>query len=107
MIGKKPGPMRKYIKWFSEIGIDDIPVVGGKNASLGEMHCELAAAGIRVPDGFAVTADAYRLFLREAGLEEKIRALLAGLDTRDIDNLRHRGARIRHAILAAALPAAL
>ena len=99
--------MRQYIRWFSEIGIDDIPVVGGKNASLGEMHCELAAAGIRVPGGFAVTADAYRLCLREAGLEQKISALLAGLDTRDIDNLRHRGSQIRHAILAATLPPAL
>lgn len=99
--------MNQYIRWFSEIGIADIPSVGGKNASLGEMFRELTRKGIQVPAGFAITADAYRLFLREAGLDARIAELLAGLDTRDIEELRRRGARIRHAILAAELPAAL
>ena len=99
--------MNQYIRWFSEIGIDDIPVVGGKNASLGELFGELAAEGIHVPDGFAITADAYRLFLREAQLDQKIAGLLAGIDTRNIEDLRHRGSQIRHAILEASLPPVL
>jgi pyruvate,water dikinase len=99
--------MSQHIKWFSEIGIDDIPLVGGKNASLGEMYRELTSQGVKVPNGFATTADAYRRFLRSTGLDEKIRALLTGLDTRDIENLRQRGSQIRHAILAAELPAEL
>lgn len=99
--------MNHYIRWFSEIGIADIPSVGGKNASLGEMFRELTPEGIRVPAGFAITADAYRFFLREAGLDAKIAELLAGLDTRDIEDLRRRGAGIRHAMLAAELPPAL
>lgn len=99
--------MNKFIRRFSEIGIDDIPEVGGKNASLGELCRELAGEGIVVPDGFAITAEAYRTFLREAELDAKIAELLAGIDTRDIEGLRSRGAEIRHAILAAELPPAL
>lgn len=99
--------MNEYIRWFSEIGLADIPLVGGKNASLGELFRELTPKGINVPAGFAVTADAYRAFLRAAGLERKIEAQLAGLDVRDITALRHRGANIRHAILAAEFPSDL
>ena len=99
--------MKPSIKWFSEIGIDDLPLVGGKNASLGEMYRELTAKGVRVPDGFATTADAYRLFLASTGLDEKIHGLLRDLDTRDIENLRWRGSQIRQAILATELPAEL
>ncbi len=94
----------KFIKWFADIGIEDVPLVGGKNASLGEMFRELTSKGVKVPNGFAVTAEAYRYFLREAGLDGKIRDILGGLDTRDMENLRQRGAQIRHAILAAELP---
>ncbi len=93
-----------FVKWFSEIGIGDIPLVGGKNASLGEMFRELRPYGVKVPDGFAVTAEAYRYFLREAGLEGEIRDLLGDLDTRNMENLRQRGSQVRHAILAAPLP---
>lgn len=89
--------MNTYIRWFSEIGIDDLPLVGGKNASLGEMHCSLASEGIRVPGGFATTADAYRFFLQNAGLGPRIAALLHGLDTHDVADLRRRGALIREA----------
>ena len=97
--------MSNYIKWFSEIRIEDVPSVGGKNASLGEMYRELTPQGIRVPNGFATTADAYRLFLRSTGLDERIRSLLQGLDSNHIEDLRSRGSQIRHAILAADLPA--
>jgi len=96
--------MNPYVRWFSEIGIADIPLVGGKNASLGEMFRELTARGIRVPNGFATTVEAFQLFLREGGLGERIQTLLQGLDTHDIENLRERGARIREAILATELP---
>jgi pyruvate,water dikinase len=96
-----------YIRWFDTIGIEDIPSVGGKNASLGEMVRELTARGVRVPGGFAVTADAYRHFLGEARLDAVIKKTLTGLDTRDLENLRRRGAQIRQAIVSAALPADL
>jgi pyruvate,water dikinase len=103
-----PTPARsaasKYIRWFSGIGIGDIPLVGGKNASLGEMFRDLAPKGVKVPDGFAITADAYRHFLREAKLDITIATILHGLDTGDMENLRARGGQIRHAILAARLP---
>lgn len=96
-----------FIRWFEELGIDDVELVGGKNASLGEMYRELSGAGVRVPNGFAVTAEAYRHFLQECGLDSRIRELIAGLDTGDMDNLRSRGRAVRHAILGGELPAAL
>lgn len=96
-----------YIRWFDELGLDDVPLVGGKNASLGELYRELSAQGVRVPNGFAITAAAYRGFLRQAGLDQKIKAILQGLDTRDLANLRQRGRQVRQAIVAAPLPAAL
>mgnify|MGYP000849785828 FL=1 len=97
----------QYIKWFAELGIGDVHLVGGKNASLGEMFRELAPEGVKIPDGFAVTAEAYRYFLNEAGLDRTIRKILADLDTSDIANLRTRGSQVRHAILAAELPSDL
>lgn len=95
---------RSFIQWFEEIGIEDVPLVGGKNASLGEMYRELASQGVKVPNGFAITAEAYRTFLREAGLESTIIDSLKDLDTHDIENLRRRGARMRQAMLDANLP---
>jgi pyruvate,water dikinase len=92
------------ILWFEEIGINDVPNVGGKNASLGEMVRELTSKGVKVPNGFAVTAAAYRGFLREARLDQTIREALKGLDTRDLENLRQRGLKIRQAIVSANLP---
>jgi len=97
----------KYVRWFSEIGIRDVPLVGGKNASLGEMYRELKESGVKVPNGFAVTADGYRYFLKSAGLDRSIAQILTGLDTSDIENLRSRGRQIREAVLAALLPADL
>lgn len=99
--------MPAYIKWFGEIGIDDIPTVGGKNASLGEMYRELSPKGVRVPNGFAITAEAYRDFLEGSGLNVLIGQTLAGLDVSDIEQLRAAGRRIRHAIMAEDLPAEL
>ncbi|MDC4206598.1 MAG: hypothetical protein MPW13_19855 [Candidatus Manganitrophus sp.] len=104
---EKKKRMNRYIRWFNEIGINDVPLVGGKNASLGEMVRELSAQGVKVPNGFAVTAEAYRYFLLEAKLDQKIAETLRGLDTHNIGDLRRRGLQIRQAILSAALPAAL
>jgi phosphoenolpyruvate synthase/pyruvate phosphate dikinase len=94
----------RFIRWFKEIGIGDVGLVGGKNASLGEMYRELRSKGIRIPNGFAVTAEGYRHFLKASSLEEKIAATLRGLDTRDLGGLAERGRKVREAILAAPLP---
>ena len=98
------GTQSGFIKWLADTGIGDVPLVGGKNASLGEMVRELTAKGVNLPDGFSITAGACRHFLRESGAEREIREILADLDTRDIENLRSRASRVRHAILAARLP---
>ncbi len=92
------------VRWFDEIGLEDVPLVGGKNASLGEMYRNLEAQGVRVPYGFAITAAAYRIFLRESRCEATISGYLKGLNTRDIQGLRARGKAIRRALLEAPLP---
>jgi pyruvate, water dikinase len=94
----------RFVRFFDEIGIADVPLVGGKNAPLGEMCRELGAEGVNLADGFAVTADAYREFLEEAGLVAEIQATFADLDTQDASNLHERGRRVRQMILAAELP---
>ena len=72
-----------FILWFSELGIGDIPFVGGKNASLGEMYQHLNPLGIRIPNGFAVTAAAYQYFLKETGCDAQIKEVLKDLHTED------------------------
>jgi pyruvate,water dikinase len=94
----------RFIRWFREIDMTDVALVGGKNASLGEMYRELVPRGIKVPDGFAVTAEAYRHVLRVGDLAETIRRILADLDTRNLANLAERGRQVREAILATPLP---
>jgi pyruvate,water dikinase len=94
----------RYIKVFAELGIDDIALVGGKNASLGEMFSALAAHGIRVPDGFAVTAEGYRAYLRHNGLEQRIAGALAMLDVEDVQALAHTGSQIRSWISDGSFP---
>jgi pyruvate,water dikinase len=89
---------------FSALTLADVPKVGGKNASLGEMVRALSARGVAVPDGFATTADAFRAFLARDGLRERIAELLAGLDTRDSEALASAGLAVRNTILAAPLP---
>ena len=94
----------QWIRWFRELTIDDVPLVGGKNASLGEMIRELTAQGIQVPDGFAVTADAYHAFLRYNELETEIREILADLDTQDVNDLLRRTGQVRRLILRGDFP---
>ena len=95
------------IRWFADIRIEDVPETGGKNASLGEMVRELTPRGVRVPDGFAITAAAYRDFLHECALEPVIRETLQGLQLDDVADLQRRGALVRRAIRAGHLPIAL
>lgn len=96
-----------YVVWFQSLGKADIPRVGGKNASLGEMIRELGAAGVRVPGGFATTASAYWAFLDAAGLREPIAAELAELDVDDVAALAQSSAKIRRMIVEAPFPEAL
>jgi len=93
-----------FILWFDEISIGDVPSVGGKNASLGEMYRNLASEGVAVPNGFAITAHAYRHLLKTAGVEGDIEAALAGLDTHDMKNLQERGEKARDIIRTAEFP---
>lgn len=96
-----------WIRWFRELTIKDVPIVGGKNASLGEMYRTLGDQGVRVPNGFATTADAFRYFLRETGVDQQIRAALTAMNPEDVRSLQQAGQTIRQAILSTALPAEL
>ncbi len=93
-----------YVLWFDEIGIEDVPLVGGKNASLGEMFRNLTPKGVPIPNGFAVTARGYRHLLDSSGAMDTIRSILEGLDTHDMDNLMERGSRIRSLIRGLEFP---
>ena len=95
---------KKFILWFDELGIEDVPLVGGKNASLGEMYSNLAGKGVKIPNGFAVTAYAYDYFLEKAKIKDGIKRILTGLDTRNIRNLTEKGRKARETILKAELP---
>lgn len=96
-----------FILPFSQIRLADLPQVGGKNSSLGEMFNSLANVGVRVPNGFAITADAYRYFLRENDLVERIEAALHGLDASQLDQLEQVGSLVRQWIKEAEIPADL
>jgi pyruvate,water dikinase len=95
------------ILWFEDIRLEDVPRVGGKNASLGEMVHNLSSEGIKVPNGFAITSDAYRLLLQEGGLDTKIEELLDTLDTSTMGNLATVGRKIRRVVRNAPFPHSL
>jgi pyruvate, water dikinase len=99
--------MSDYVRWLQDLGMEDVPVVGGKNASLGEMIRNLDHVGVRVPGGFATTAAAYREFLAQGGLDERIQAVLDDLDVEDVAALTEAGPRIRGWILEQPFPAGL
>ena len=96
--------MSANVLWFSELGLDDLDQVGGKNASLGEMVQNLSNAGVRVPNGFATTADAYRRFIAQEDLAEAISVQLADLDIDDVARLAVVGRSIRSAVVAQPFP---
>jgi len=91
----------KFVIPFSQLRMSDIDAVGGKNASLGELLSQLASAGIRVPDGFATTADAFRNFIDSAGLRQRIDQALRALDVDDVRALAAVGSEIRSWVVAA------
>jgi len=93
-----------YIRWFSELNIDDIPLVGGKNASLGEMYQALTPQGILIPNGFAITAEAYRYLLDRADGWTALHQALDGLNPDDVNDLAKRALKAREIIYAAPLP---
>ncbi|HEY5789265.1 MAG TPA: PEP/pyruvate-binding domain-containing protein, partial [Gammaproteobacteria bacterium] len=94
----------QYIKRFAELGMGDVPLVGGKNASLGEMYCALRAHGVRVPNGFATTTGAYRHFFAANDLTQRISDALAALDVEDVVALARTGKQLREWILAGSMP---
>jgi phosphoenolpyruvate synthase/pyruvate phosphate dikinase len=96
-----------FVKWFDEIAIEDVLSVGGKNASLGEMYQQLTSKGITVPNGFAVTADAYRLLIESNDLSARIRKALGGLDVTNTRKLQQRGEYVRELIMLADFPKVL
>ena len=99
--------MTAFIKWFREIRLGDVAQVGGKTASLGELYGELGAAGVRVPDGFAVTADAYRALLDGNGLRDRLGTILKGVTGEDVTALATAGAELRRLVESAPLPSGL
>ncbi|MGD2120085.1 MAG: PEP/pyruvate-binding domain-containing protein, partial [Chromatiales bacterium] len=97
--------MTQYTIPLEQLGIDDVAMVGGKNASLGEMIANLSEAGVSVPGGFATTAAAYREFLSQSGLDQRIQQALSELDTNDVARLAETGKQIRQWILDTPFPA--
>jgi pyruvate,water dikinase len=94
----------KYVRWFEDIKIEDVPLVGGKNASLGEMYRELSTQGVKIPNGFAITAEAYWHALNSAGILDKLKESLAGLDKTNVADLAIRGKKARNLIVSAGIP---
>ncbi len=96
--------IEEFVKWFEELRIEDVPSVGGKNASLGEMIRTLGEKGVNVPSGFAITAYAYKYTIEKAGVDVKIKKILSDLNTHDVNNLAERGKKIRELIKKTPLP---
>ncbi len=92
------------IAWFKDLTIKDIPLVGGKNASLGEMYSKLTSKGLPVPNGFALTAEVYWRFLKENKIDKKIKEVLKGLDVKNVHALSLAGAKVRKLVLGANFP---
>ncbi|MDD3762567.1 MAG: phosphoenolpyruvate synthase [Nevskiales bacterium] len=99
--------MSKNVLWYAELGMNDVEIVGGKNASLGEMIRNLSDSGVSVPNGFATTASAYREFLSHEGLADRINQMLSALDIEDVQELARVGRTIRELVVAAPFPASL
>lgn len=99
--------MSNFIRWFEDITLQDVPLVGGKNASLGEMYRELSPQGVKIPNGFAVTAHGYWHLIDGAGMRDELQALMTGIDKNDVADLAQRGRAARDLIRNAGLPAGL
>ena len=103
-ISERDNAMEKLVKRFNEISIADVALVGGKNSSLGEMFMKLSSKGIRIPDGFATTAFAFRSFLDINKLNEPLKDLMNQLDKTNFSNLKQIGAKARQILIAAKMP---
>ena len=90
---------KELILWFNEIGVEDVKYVGGKNASLGEMYRNLTKKGISVPNGFTVTAYAYKYVLEKAGAFKKLKSVLKGVNVKNVSSLKAAGQKAREIIL--------
>ncbi|HLC60805.1 MAG TPA: phosphoenolpyruvate synthase [Candidatus Nanoarchaeia archaeon] len=100
----KSDKSKKFVLWFNELSIEDVPLVGGKNASLGEMYRNLSGKGVKIPNGFAVTAYAYDYLLEKAKIKDEIKKVLGGLNTSNMKNLSDRGRKVREIIFKAEFP---
>lgn len=94
----------EFILWFDQLCIEDVPLVGGKNASLGEMYKNLNPKGVNIPNGFAITAYAYRYILEKMQIKDKIKQILSDLNTKDLHNLQDRGDKVRRLIRTTEIP---
>jgi pyruvate,water dikinase len=94
----------KYVRWFKNIRIEDLPLVGGKNASLGEMYQGLTRQGVKIPNGFATTAEAYWHVIKSAGVLKELKEAMAGLNKAEVADLATRGKRARDLVLGAGIP---
>ena len=101
---KRMNRKKAMVLWFDELGIKDVPLVGGKNASLGEMYQKLTPKGVNIPNGYAITAYAYHYLLEHAGIKDDIKRILSDLDVKSIANLENRGRKVRSTILKAEFP---
>ncbi|USN53641.1 MAG: phosphoenolpyruvate synthase [Candidatus Nomurabacteria bacterium] len=98
---------KEHILWFNQVSNKDVGLVGGKNASLGEMYRRLTKKGVYVPNGFAITAEAYQHFITKGGIKKEIRRILKTLNTRDTRNLMAHGEKVRALLLKTPMPADL
>ena len=98
-----PAKREPYIRWFDAIGLEDVPLVGGKTASLGEMYRTLTGDGVRVPNGFAVTAEAYRRLIAPPQVQAHLKELLSSIDKRDVADFARRGEALRRVVYEAPL----
>ena len=96
--------IQEFVKWFEDLTINDVPSVGGKNASLGEMIRSLGKKGVQVPSGFAITAYAYKYMMEKAGIQQRIQDILSDLNTHDVTNIAERGRKIRELIKSTPIP---
>ena len=95
---------KKNIVWFNQLGIKDVPIVGGKNASLGEMYNNLVSLGVNIPNGFATTSEAYFYFLDQSGLTQQIDEILKNINVHNLKALQEKGKKVRELIISATLP---
>lgn len=101
---KHLGRKKALILWFRDLGIKDVGLVGGKNASLGEMYQKLTPKGVQIPNGFAITAFAYHHLLKSAGIQDDVKRILSDLNVKDLKNLKTRGKKVREVIAKAEFP---